>query len=145
MKQSLLKTIRITRLIPRTGKPASIPGTVEYVGKERETPVKLHILDYNETEFTEKDLNSVAECQPFKDSSTLSWLNVTGVHDEKIIHELGDVFGIHPLILEDIANTTHRPKVEESDNYLFLIIKMCYIAEGTDEVVMEQVSLIIGP
>ncbi len=144
MKQSFLKNFGITRLIPRTAKPFSVPGTVTYVGKEREIPVKLHILDYDETNFTEKDLVSISESLPFKDSPSVTWLNITGVHDEKVIHEIGETFKIHPLVLEDIANTTHRPKVEEHDNYLFVIIKMAYYNVDTSEVVMEQVSLLVG-
>jgi magnesium transporter len=144
MKQSILRTFSISRLIPRTGKPSSVPGTVTYVGKEREVPVKLHILDYNETDFTEKDIGVIAESLPFKESPSVTWLNITGVHEENIIHDVGETFKIHPLVLEDIANTTHRPKVEEYDDYLFVIIKMAYLNKEIDEVVLEQVSLIIG-
>ena len=86
MKKSLLKTSSISKLLPKTGKVASIPGTVKYVGKIREAPIKLHILDYNETEFTEKDIETVEKSLPFKESPSVTWLNVTGVHDEKIIH-----------------------------------------------------------
>ena len=79
-----------------------------------------------------------------QESPTVTWLNITGVHNETIIHEAGEIFNIHPLVLEDIANTTQRPKVEEYDDYLFLVIKMAYFSKETDEIVMEQVSLIIG-
>ncbi|HUX56396.1 MAG TPA: magnesium/cobalt transporter CorA [Bacteroidales bacterium] len=144
MKQSILKTLRISRLIPKTAKPPSIPGMIKYYGKEREDPVTIHIIDYNETDFSEKDLGNIAESLPFKESPSVTWLNITGVHDEKVIHEIGEIFKIHPLVLEDIANTTHRPKVEEYDNYLFVIIKMAYYKEETGEVIIEQVSLIIG-
>ena len=144
MKKSFLKTFGITRLIPKTAKPFSIPGTVTYVGKERVVPVKFHILDYNETDYAEKDLVSIADGLPFKESPSVTWINITGVHDENIIHEIGETFNIHPLVLEDIANTTHRPKVEEYDDYLFVIIKMAYYNAVTSEVVMEQVSLLVG-
>jgi len=144
LKQSFLKTFNISRRIPKIGKPASVPGTIKYVGKKREVPIKLHILDYNETDSTEKDLGTIAESLPFKESPTVTWLNINGVHDEKVIHKIGEIFKIHPLVLEDIANTTQRPKVEEYDNYLFVIIKMCYFNEESGEVVIEQVSLLIG-
>jgi magnesium transporter len=144
MKKSFLKRISITRLIPKTGKPASIPGTVKYVGKVREGPVKLHVLDYNETEYTEKELENISESLPFKESPNVTWLNISGVHDEKVIHEIGEIFKIHPLVLEDIANTTHRPKVEEHDDFLFIILKMSYFNMESREVVSEQVSLVVG-
>jgi len=144
MKQSFLKTLSISRLIPKTAKPSLVPGTVSYVGKEREEPVEYFILDYNETEFTEKDIGTIAESLPFKESPNVTWLNITGVHDEKVIREIGDVFEIHSLVLEDIANTTHRPKVEEYENYLFIVIKMAYFKADSGEIVMEQISLLVG-
>jgi len=144
MKNSILKRISISRLIPKTGKPASSPGTIKYLGKERETPVRFHIMDYTETEFIEKELDHIAEILPFKESPSITWLNITGVHDEKVIHEIGDIFNIHPLVLEDIANTTQRPKVEEYAEYIFVVIKMAYYKDDTREILMEQVSLIIG-
>jgi magnesium transporter len=144
MKNARSKTFRTSKLLPRTGKAASIPGTIEYVGIQRKTPVTLHVLDYNEKDFTEKDLANVGEILPFKERPTVTWLNINGVHDEKIIHDIGEIFNIHPLVMEDMANTTQRPKVEEYDEYIFAVIKMAYFNEESHEVTLEQVSLIIG-
>jgi magnesium transporter len=144
MKRSFLKSLSISNLIPRSGKPASIPGTVKYIGKTREAPVRLHIMNYNETDLAEKDLDSIEKSLPFELSPAVTWLNITGVHDEKIIDGMGEIFKIHPLVLEDIANTTQRPKVEEYDDYLFVILKMAYFNEDSDETILEQVSLIVG-
>jgi len=144
MKQSILKAFSISKHIPKHGKSSSIPGTVKYVGKKREEPVRLHIMDYNATDFTETDIGKISECLPFKGSQTVTWLNVSGVHEETIIHDLGQVFEIHPLVLEDISNTTQRPKMEDHDNYLFVTIKMGYLNEGLKEITLEQVSLLIG-
>lgn len=144
MKKSVRRTFSISRIIPKSGKPSALPGTVKYVGKEREESVKLHIMDYNETDFTEKDIGSIPECLPLKEKQTVTWLNVTGVHDEHVIHDIGEIFSIHPLVLEDIANTTQRPKVEEHDDYLFAVIKMGYFSTLKNEIVLEQVSLLVG-
>lgn len=144
MSKSFFKTFNISKLLPKAGKVSSVPGTVEYVGKRRKTPVNLHLIDYNEKDFTEKKLKSVTESLPFKESPTVTWLDVIGVHNEKIIHEIGEKFQIHHLVLEDIANTTQRPKVEEHDDYLFIIIKMAYFDDKTHEIDLEQVSLIVG-
>lgn len=144
MKKTLSKTLLIRKLLPRIGKIASVPGTERYVGVKRKTPVKLHILDYNELDFTEKDISTVKESLPFKESPTVTWLNISGVHDEKIINEIGDEFKIHPLVLEDIANTTQRPKIEEYEDYLYLILKMAYFNEENAGIELEQVSMIVG-
>ena len=67
---------------------------------------------------------------PYRDAPSVTWLNVSGVHDENIIHNIGEIYNIHPLVLEDVANTTQRPKMEEHDNYLFVVIKMGYFSRG---------------
>jgi magnesium transporter len=144
MNEKLLKSLRISRHLPRMGKIATIPGTINYVGIKREAPVKLHILDYNERDLTEEYVSTVEDCLPFKESPTVTWLDISGVHDENIINELGGKFNIHPLVLEDIANTAHRPKVEEYEDYLFVIVKMAYFNPETAQVNFEQVSLILG-
>ncbi|MBU1056422.1 MAG: magnesium/cobalt transporter CorA [Proteobacteria bacterium] len=144
MTKFILKSFGISKLLPKTSKPASAPGTVTYIGEKQEQPVKLHMIDYNETNFTEKNLENLAECLPFKESPTVTWLNYTGVHNIQNINEVGEIFQAHPLVLSDIANTTQRPKVEEYDKYLFVVIKMCYFKKNTDEVYMEQVSLLLG-
>jgi magnesium transporter len=144
MNKSLLKSFGVSSLIPRFGKPASVPGTVEYIGKTREAPVRLHIMNYNETDFTEKDLASIEESLPFELSPAVTWLNIIGVHNENLIHRMGEIFNIHPLALEDIANTTQRPKVEEYEDYLYIILKMTYFNRESDETVIEQVSMLVG-
>jgi magnesium transporter len=144
MKITFQKTFAGVKLLPSIGKIASVPGTVSYVGVDRKAPVRLHIIDYNELDFAEKDLSTVEESLPFKESPTVTWLNVSGVYEEKIINDIGEKFKIHPLVLEDIANTTHRPKIEEYDDYLFVILKMVYINEKNAEIELEQVSLIVG-
>ncbi len=144
MKKSILKSFSISGIIPRHGKPSALPGTVRYVGRERKEPVKLHIIDYSESDFSEKDIQSVSDSLPYRDAPSVTWLNVSGVHDENIIHSIGEIYNIHPLVLEDVANTTQRPKMEGHDNYLFVVIKMGYFSREMNEIVLEQVSLIVG-
>lgn len=66
------------------------------------------------------------------------------MHDESIVETLGDHFGVHPLAMEDIVNTGQRPKMEEGDGYLFLVIKMLYRDPGSEELLSEQVSVLFG-
>ena len=139
-----VKRFGISKLLPKTDKQTSIPGTVKYIGRKRQKPVELLFINYDESELSEKKLKSISEINQFKYGSTVKWLNVTGVHNEKVILEIGDNFNIHPLVLEDIANTTQRPKIEEYDDYLFIIVKVAYFNEEAKEIDLEQVSLLLG-
>jgi len=120
------------------------PGAVVYIGKDRTEEVSIDIIDYNETEITEKRVQRIEECFPYKDSPTITWININGIHDVEKIEKLGEHFRLHPLTLEDIANTGHRPKIESSDDYVFTVLKMLYIDSKTDEFISEQVSLVFG-
>jgi magnesium transporter len=74
----------------------------------------------------------------------VTWINVEGLHDVANIQKLGDCYGFHPLILEDILNTDQRPKIEDFDAYLYIVLKMLHNGEST-QTVAEQISLILGP
>jgi magnesium transporter len=139
-----LNKYNIPGLLPRMGQTASAPGSVKYVGIERKTPVSLDLINYNESSFAENHPGSIAECMPLDESGQVKWLNISGVHNEKIIQEIGENFSIHPLVMEDVANTTQRPKIEDHGDYIFMILKMAYMKPEEKELQVEQVSLLIG-
>lgn len=114
------------------------------MGEEQTRPVTIEIIDFAADELSEETVGDVSEVFPLRDSPTISWINVDGLHDEEIIQELGDHFGIHPLVQEDIVHPTQRPKLEEYDGYLYLVLKMIYYSDA-NILRSEQVSLILGP
>lgn len=113
-------------------------------GSQTRHQVKLHLMDYAEDELSELELHSVAESLPYLESPSVAWLSVTGVQDEQVIEDLGKKLGLHPLVLEDIVTSTQRPKVEEYDDYLVVIVKMAYFSPGSGELTLEQISLLVG-
>lgn len=84
------------------------------------------------------------ECLRLKESPGIIWVNVTGVHDSELLGDLGELFGLHSLTLEDIANTTQRPKTEEFDAYLFVVLKMISYEAEEDGIHTGHISLILG-
>ena len=134
------------KLIKKTSKTAGLPpGTLIHIGEKKIEKVKITIIDYNETQFQEKKCDDVTECFSFKDKPTVTWINIDGIHQVDIIEKIGQAFDLHPLLLEDILNTEQRPKIEDFDNYLFIVLKMLYRDEKGNEIKAEQVSLILGP
>jgi magnesium transporter len=134
------------RLIRRRSEKAGLPpGTLVHIGEKRVEKVKIEIIDYDETQITEKEAATIEECFPFKDKPTVTWINIDGLHEVDIIEKLGNHFGLHPLLLEDILNTEQRPKLEEFENYVFFVLKMIFSDDNDSEIKAEQVSLILGP
>lgn len=135
----------ISKFIKKRSKKTGLPpGTLVHVGEKKIERVKIKIIDYSESTLQEMEAENAEECFPFKDKSTVTWLNITGVHQTDVIEKIGGLFEIHPLVMEDIVNTNQRPKIEAFDDYLFLVLKMLYCDNNNTEIRDEQVSLILG-
>ncbi|NOQ75148.1 MAG: magnesium/cobalt transporter CorA [Crocinitomix sp.] len=120
------------------------PGTLVHIGEKRSDHVKISVIDYTPEKINEIVCTSANEIRQFKNEDSISWINIDGVHDLDLIQKIGDDFKLHHLVMEDIVNTDHRPKLEEFDDYIFLSIKMLGISPNKKEVVSEQVSFILG-
>ena len=125
------------------GKIGLPPGTLVYTGERKMEKVKITVIDYDETRFEEKKVKTIKECVPFKDKPTVTWINIDGIHQVDVIGEIGKHFNVHPLVLEDIVNTQQRPKMEDFEDYLFVVLKMLYHDEKVDSIKAEQVSIIL--
>ena len=104
----------------------------------------LKLMDYDQDNLVEKSISSLDEVKEFIQKEGVTWLNIYGLHDINLIRELGEVFAISPLFLEDILNTDQRPKFESFDNHDAFILKMIQYDESTNKVIAEQFSLILG-
>ena len=136
----------MAKLFKRVSKKIGLPpGTLVHIGEKKTEKVEIGLIDYDEGHFQEKASVTVEEAIPFKEKPTVTWLNVTGVHDVKIVEQIGKAFNIHPLLLEDIVHTGQRPKLEDFEDYLFFVLKMLTYDEEKNTLVAEQVSLILGP
>ncbi|MEW6410999.1 MAG: magnesium/cobalt transporter CorA [Candidatus Zixiibacteriota bacterium] len=120
------------------------PGSVVYVGEERADKVEISVIDFTETELTTRKVGRVEDCFPYKDSPTTTWINISGIHDVDVVEKLGNHFGLHPLMLEDIVNSGHRPKMEQTENMIFVVLKMLYLKSDNHEIISEQVSVVFG-
>jgi magnesium transporter len=134
------------KLIKRSSKKAgSAPGTLVFVGEKKVEKVTFKIIDYDADNLQETEVTSIEECLAYREKKSVTWINISGLHDVEIIEKLGEKFNLHPLLMEDIVNTEQRPKLEDYDDYLFVILKMLY-AEGENHVIQhEQISLIVTP
>ena len=131
--------------IKRSEKAGLSPGTLMYVGDEKSGKPRVTVIDYDATGFLEKEVGSVEECFPFKETATVTWINVDGVHDASVIEKLGAHFDIHPLVLEDIMTTTQRPKTEDLGTALYVVLRMIEYDEERAATTADQLSLVLGP
>lgn len=139
-----LKKIDLRKFVSKTAKGGSIPGTVEYIGQPRAEDVRLEVLEYNETTTKESVIGTVEELEGYLKHPGIKWIQVTGVHNSEILNEIGKQFNIISLDLEDIANTTQRPRIEEREGYIFMVFKVLQLDPESREVSIEQVSIVLG-
>jgi magnesium transporter len=128
----------------RSRKTGLEPGSLVHVGERKIEKAKITLLDYDEEHIEERDVKNIEECFAFKETASVTWINIAGLHEVEIIEKLGGRFGLHPLILEDILNTGQRPKMEDGGDYIYLVLKTLSANGGAEEKV-EQVSLVLGP
>jgi magnesium transporter len=128
----------------RSSKKGLDPGSLVYVGKPKTGKPRLSVLDYDAENFLEKTAASPEECFPFRDTATVTWINVDGVHDPAIVEKIGGHFGLHPLIQEDILTTSQRPKMEDLGDLIYIVLRMLEYDETSGEVRTDQLSLVLG-
>ncbi len=129
----------------RSRKAGLPPGSLIHVGEKKAEKTRITVIDYDEQNYQMKEAETVDECFPFKETPTVTWINVEGVHDAEVIGRIGQCFGIHSLILEDIMTTAQRPKMEDTGGYIYIVLRMLSFHARRREVQSEQVSLILGP
>ena len=120
------------------------PGSLIFTGEQKTEKVSVSLFDYNSGNFSETSIDDLNDLEKYKNNSNVTWINVVGLHDINILDKIGNIFGIHPLVLEDILNVSHNPKIEDYENFLFLVVKMINYKEDINILDIEQVSLIIG-
>lgn len=119
------------------------PGTLIHVGERKVEHVRMTVIDYDRDMFVEREYKAVEECLEYADRDTVTWINVNGLHDTGIIHRIGEHFGIHPLVLEDILDTDKRPELDDYVDYIFVILKMILVDKDTGRIDAEQVSMLL--
>lgn len=128
----------------RSKKSGFPPGTLIHIGEKKSEILKITLMDYDEAAFQEKEIKNLEEFLPFKDKPTVPWINIDRLHPIEILEKLEKYYELHPLVLEDILNTDQRPKMEDYEDYIYIVLKMLDQGGKSYEIVTEQVSLILG-
>lgn len=144
LKVTTKKQLRkLTRFFDNEPKQIGLPpGTLVYTGEKGKEPVTVTLMEYDQSSFTEKKVLDLKEIS--LSDEKISWVIVDGVHDIQLMEKIQSYFDIHPLAMEDIVHTTQRPKAEEYQNQLFIVVRMFYYDDESQEIKNEQVSFLLG-
>lgn len=121
------------------------PGSILYTGENPQHKVNIEMIAYNDSvikrEIFDEDENLDVLKKDFKG---VKWINIDGIHNIALIKKIGDLFNLDNLVMEDVANSTQRAKVEEREDYLFIVLKMLNINLISKDITYEQISFIVG-
>jgi len=139
MARKILRPVRRKRKQKAAGLP---PGTIVYTGDAREDAAELHYLRYTPDAVAEDGILT-AQLTDITRKEGVHWLRVEGIHDVDTLQKVGEAFALHALTLEDITNTAHRPKLEEFEHYLVVILH--HFREGEEGALEEEnIALVLA-
>ncbi len=122
-----------------------IPGSLIFIGDQKMEEPRIRIMEYDADKLEEKECQSIEEAIKYLQSPSVTWLNIDGIHEEKVIEHFGSVLYLHPLLMEDIMNSDHRPKFEEEDDLIIILMKFIIPGKEQNKLISEQLSILIGP
>lgn len=123
-------------------KVGQLPGEVTYTGADTSGETIIELLTYDKDSFDYKKLDSVNQLV-IEDDEKLKWIKVTGLSNIESIKQIGKQLKLNDLILEDIVNTSHAPKVEFHNDFIFLIIKIISFDNKSMQINTEHTSFIL--
>lgn len=116
------------------------PGTLFYNGEARNEPVKITLIEFNESEYFEDEYYDIEDCISHVKPNMIKWINVGGIHKPELVEQIGKIYNIHPLTLEDIVHVDQRPKFEDYEHYVIAMMKMISYSTQVDS---EQLAIIL--
>lgn len=125
--------------------PFVSPGKLTYIGRKILDKIFIRLFVYDQDTLELKEMSSSEGTLPDEQKKQI-WLDVDGVHDIEVIQEIGKKYKLHPLLMEDVLNTTQKSKFEyfDQENQIFIVLKMLHLNQTTFEVDAEQISLVLG-
>ncbi len=123
------------------------PGTPVYTGEIEGTPVEVSVLDYSADDVSAPEVSDSGRLARYAGTTTVSWIDLVGIHQVDEVTAVCRAFGVHPLWIEDICNPSSRAKTDRMDDQVLVVAKMVRVVDVDGErtlVPHEQVSMVLG-
>ena len=134
----------VRRIIrPVSKKAGLLPGSLVHVGTETQEPVRIDVFDFSMDTIAEQAGIPLPEAVGQIEPGTVRWINVIGVHSPEIMEAIGHTYNVHSLVLEDIMHTDQRPKLDDHELYLYVVLRMLQFDSAHKEITSEQISFLL--
>ena len=128
----------------RKAKLGQSPGEAIYAGEPRDHGIVIKLLDYDTDRVREVPRCSVEDLRAATTSPTVTWIDLSGVHDATLVQRVCESLGIHPLAMEDVLNPHTRPKIDDYGDHVLVVLKVATRNGTPGHFDLEQVSLVLG-
>ncbi|OGT42251.1 MAG: magnesium and cobalt transport protein CorA [Gammaproteobacteria bacterium RIFCSPHIGHO2_12_FULL_37_34] len=128
----------------RAKKAGHAPGSALYTGEPVNTTPQITVVTYNAKDYQQTSSTRLEDCFTEQKQDAITWISIEGLHDTALVKQVGKLFNLHPLTIEDILNIDQRPKVEEFTGYLFITVKVLLWQQATTTFGVQQLSLVLG-
>jgi len=122
--------------------PGDEPGTLSI--DTSAYPTKIILIEYDKTQAHRQVNIQPQDCLNCLTNDLISWADIQGLGDEKILQEMGEIFNLHPLVLEDVVHVPQRPKLEDYQEQILIIIHSIKPCVNQIGFTTEQVGIILG-
>ncbi len=119
------------------------PGSMVYTGEQKLFPVTIELTTYNTETISHLENIQPEQLSRKPTRGKVQWYRILGIHDVHLLRQLGERLKIDSLVLEDIINTSQRPKLEDYEDYIFITFKSITVENTSGEFKMEQLSMLL--
>lgn len=124
-------------------KAGLLPGSLTVIDPPKQSSIQIQAMQYDKDHIYESTVTDIGTILPLADNNLVTWINIDGLYDPAIVKTVGDCFNVHPLILEDIVHVEQRPKMEEFDSHIYIVMKMFTFNESKKHIESEQISFLL--
>jgi len=119
------------------------PDDMSFRGEQKMDKVFLRLVDFNAKNLEEKTIDKIDTVLEHQKKPSVTWLNIDGLHESKIIEEIGDAFDFDKLVLAEVMDIHSRPKVHDFGDCILISIKMLQENEENHLISVENLSIVL--
>lgn len=120
------------------------PQALVFRGDKKMDKVLIRLIDFSDEALEEKTIDSVKDLLPYKNTKSVTWINIDGLHDLNLLEEIGAEFELENFILSNVLDVNSRPMVHEYNNCIYISLKMLVINSDTNIISYENFSMVFN-
>lgn len=142
--KNIFKSKTMSRIVKKRKEDIGLsPDDISFRGEQKMDKILLRLIDFDVENLEEKVVEKIDTLLEYQ-KPTVTWFNVDGLHDTKIIEEIGEGFNFDKLVLAEVMDTQARPKVHDFGDCILLSIKMLQQNEENSLISVENLSVVLN-